>query len=155
MSEGSAPRETTGCCLCGAVRYVVRGPLRSIIACHCTQCRKVSGHHLAATACRRDDLSVSGSESVIWYRSSPGVRRGFCGLCGSHLFWDDESRDLISIFAGTLDSPTGLEMVMHIFTDDAGDYYQITDGLPALPQGGSRVPLPDSPEADGIAGTPE
>ncbi|HGG64526.1 MAG TPA: GFA family protein, partial [Rhodobacteraceae bacterium] len=37
----------TGGCLCGAVTYVVNGPLRDVIACHCTQCRKSSGHHVA------------------------------------------------------------------------------------------------------------
>ncbi len=45
---------------------------------------------------------------------------------------------------GSLDQPSGLQLVMHIFTDDAGDYYQIADGLPGLPQGRGEVALPDS-----------
>ena len=36
----------------------------------------------------------------------------------------------ISIAAGTLDGPTGLATVGHIFVADAGDYYVITDDLP-------------------------
>jgi len=35
-----------GGCLCQAVRYEIHGPLRDVIACHCTQCRRTSGHSL-------------------------------------------------------------------------------------------------------------
>ncbi len=116
-----------GGCLCGAVRYRVHGPLREVIACHCTQCRKASGHHVAATAAARGDLAISGE--VKWYCSSPGVRRGFCPVCGSNLFWDAGAQS-ISIFAGTLDGPTGLSIARHIFCADKGDYYEIGDDLP-------------------------
>ena len=39
-----------GSCLCGAVRYIVRGELRHVVGCHCGQCRKTSGHYVAATS---------------------------------------------------------------------------------------------------------
>jgi len=105
----------TGGCLCGAVTYVVSGPLRPVVACHCTQCRKSSGHHVAATSCHRDDIRVTGK--VTWYQSSDTARRGFCGTCGSNLFWDGPGVNL-SIFAGTLDGPTGIKMAGHIFCAD-------------------------------------
>ena len=77
--------QQTGSCLCGQVRYVVRGALRPVVACHCRQCRKTSGHHVAATSARREDLTVEGD--VAWYRSSSFARRGFCGVCGGNLCW--------------------------------------------------------------------
>ena len=117
-----------GRCLCGSVRYRAQGPLRPVVACHCRQCRRTSGHHAAATAVGRDRLEVAGE--VTWHISSPGVRRGFCRICGSNLFWDRESLDSISIFAGTLDSPDGLKLSAHIFVSDKGGYYDIADGLP-------------------------
>ncbi|MEM6386243.1 MAG: GFA family protein [Pseudomonadota bacterium] len=116
-----------GSCLCGAVTYRVTGPLRPVIACHCQQCRKTSGHHVAATSALRTDLTTSGQ--ITWYRSSETARRGFCGVCGSNLFWDGPGAD-ISIFAGTLEEPTGLKLAGHIFCADKGDYYEIADGLP-------------------------
>ncbi len=116
-----------GSCLCGAVRYTVTGPLRPVIACHCTQCRKTSGHHVAATSAPRDSVTIEGEPR--WYRSSATARRGFCPTCGSNLFWDGPGANL-SIMAGTLDGPTGLRLKGHIFCAAKGDYYEIADGLP-------------------------
>ena len=134
----------TGSCLCGAVSYVVRGPLRPVIACHCVQCRRSTGNFVAATACRRDALAFFEDRGLRWYRSSARARRGFCAECGSSLFWERfegaEDIDHISIMAGTLDPPTGLETRAHIFVDFAGDYYLIADGAPQFPASGHGVP---------------
>ncbi len=117
----------TGGCLCSEVSYRVTGPLRSVIACHCGQCRRSSGHHTAATSAPRDSVEIEGE--VRWYRSSARAHRGFCPACGSNLFWDGGG-DRLSIFAGTLDGPTGLDMQGHIFCAEKGDYYELADGLP-------------------------
>lgn len=101
--------------------------MRQVVACHCTQCRKASGHHVAATSAPREAVTVSGD--VRWFQSSETARRGFCPACGSNLFWDGPGANL-SIFAGTLDGPTGLKLAGHIYCADKGDYYEIADGLP-------------------------
>ena len=116
-----------GSCLCGQITYSVKGPLRPVIACHCQQCRKSSGHHVAATSAARGDIAIVGD--VTWYVSSPTARRGFCGTCGSQMFWDGAGANL-SIFAGTFDGDTGLTLAGHIFCADKGDYYEISDDLP-------------------------
>jgi hypothetical protein len=90
----------------------------------------MSGHYTAATAASRVDLEIGDETALAWYESSPGIRRGFCATCGSSLFWDAADRDYIAIFAGSLDRPSGLELVEHIFVADKGDYYEIADGLP-------------------------
>jgi len=124
-----------GGCLCGAVRYTVAGPLRQVVSCHCSQCLRTHGHYAAYSAAARGDLSVDGAENVSWHQSSDVARRGFCGICGSRLFWDRFEADYVAIAAGTLDKPTGLTTVRHIFVDDKPDYYELTDGLPQLPRG--------------------
>jgi hypothetical protein len=64
-------------------------------------------------------------------RSHAEARRGFCGECGSSLFWDPAGEERISIAAGTLDPPTGLRIIGHWYTSQASDYYDIPDdGLP-------------------------
>ena len=119
-----------GGCLCGAVRYKVLGPLADVTACHCCQCRRQSGHYYATTGVSRQDLTLVEERGLKWYRASETAQRGFCGECGSTLFWESDAGDATAILAGSLDAPTGLKLARHIFVADKGDYYEITDGLP-------------------------
>lgn len=119
-----------GGCLCGAVRYIVAGPLRPVVECHCRQCRRIHGHVAAYTAAAREAITLIEESGLRWYTSSPGFRRGFCGVCGASVFWERLDGRRRSIAAGTLDKPTGLQMIGRIFTADAGDYYDIDDSLP-------------------------
>ena len=130
-----------GSCLCGAVTFEVAGPLPGPDACHCTQCRKHSGHYFASTDVPRAALAVSGEENVRWYRSSERARRGFCGTCGSSLFWDPIGKDKIAIAMGAFDAPTGTRLAMHIFVADKGDYYEIDDGLPQFARSTPSIPV--------------
>jgi hypothetical protein len=119
-----------GSCLCGAVRFSVEGELHAPDACHCSQCRKQSGHYWASTNVKRDALKLEGADKLTWYQSSEKVRRGFCSVCGSFLFWDPIKHDIIAIGMGAFGKPTGTHIEKHIFVADKGDYYEITDGLP-------------------------
>lgn len=119
-----------GSCLCGAVTFEIACDLPPPDACHCTQCRKQSGHYFASTDVPRSALTVHGAEHVRWFRSSEKVRRGFCSTCGSALFWDPIHRDWTGIAMGALDKPTGTKLKIHIYVAEKGDYYDIADGLP-------------------------
>jgi hypothetical protein len=120
----------TGRCLCGGVQYAVTGPLRAIVACHCSQCRQTSGHYVAATSVRSSDLELTAASTLTWYRSSDSAERGFCRRCGGNLFWRPTDGRSTSIMAGTLDPPTGLAVDKHIFVSGKSDYYALNDGVP-------------------------
>jgi hypothetical protein len=122
-----------GSCLCGAVRFEVMGELPGPEACHCSQCRKQSGHVFASTDVPRSAVTIHGGANVTWFRSSDKARRGFCSTCGSSLFWDPVGKDWIAIAMGAFDPPTRTRLVKHIFVADKGDYYDIADGLPQSP----------------------
>jgi hypothetical protein len=115
----------TGGCLCGGVRYRVSGPLRDVIACHCSQCRRTSGHFVAASSATTTDLEFISDATLTWYASSSEAQRGFCNRCGGNLFWRVNGASKTSIMAGTLDTPTGLRIAEHIFVEDKSDYYDI------------------------------
>jgi hypothetical protein len=123
----------TGSCLCGAVAFEVAAPLDGVSFCHCTQCRKTTGHHLASTQAMKKDMTFTEDRGLKWYRSSDAAERGFCGECGSTLFWQADGRDDISIALGIIDGATGLGGGHHIFVADKGDYYELADGLPTYP----------------------
>jgi len=127
----TGPTELTGRCNCGAVRFVAAGPFRPAKACHCKTCRRQSGHYLAATEIRRENLRLTDSDTLTWFSASEIARRGFCRVCGVHLFWERHASGRISILMGCLDEPTNLRLADHIFVGEKGDYYDLTDGLPA------------------------
>ena len=119
-----------GSCLCGALRFTVEGELPPPSACHCSRCRKHTGHYEAGTDVPSSRVAISGEERLTWYHSSEKVRRGFCATCGSSLFFDPVHLDWIGIMMGAFDTPTRTKLSMHIFVADKGDYYDIADGLP-------------------------
>jgi hypothetical protein len=124
-----------GSCLCGAVTFEVRGDLAGPDACHCRQCRKQSGHYFSSTDVPRSALTIRGEDQVTWYQSSEKARRGFCSVCGSSLFWDPMFRDWIGVAMGAFDTPTGIQLAVHIFVADKGDYYEIGDSVKQFQQG--------------------
>ena len=120
----------SGHCLCGAISFEIRGELPGPDACHCTICRRWSGHYWASTDVPRANVTMTGEDMLTWYDSSEKVRRGFCSRCGSLLFFDPPAKNWIAIAMGAFDKPTGTRLAKHIFTADKGDYYEIGDGVP-------------------------
>jgi hypothetical protein len=119
-----------GSCLCGAVRFEVTVTLDTNDACHCSQCRKWSGHYFVSADVPKSAVTIHGSEKITWFRSSEKVQRGFCSTCGSSLFWDPLQKDWIGVALGAIDLPTGTKLRKHIHVASKGDYYEIADGLP-------------------------
>ena len=122
-----------GSCHCGAVTFEVAGDLPPPDACHCTDCRKWSGHVFVSTDVPRSAVTIQGAEKITWFRSSEKVQRGFCADCGSSLFWDPIFHDWIGIAMGAFDGPSGTRIKIHVWVADKGDYYDIEDGLPQKP----------------------
>lgn len=119
-----------GSCYCGNVRYEVDGELRPVVACHCTQCRKQSGHFYAATAALESEFTLHGADNLTWFEASDSAKRGFCKICGANLFWKSNESDHISIMAGSVDGDAGIKLDRHIYVADKGPYYVLDDGLP-------------------------
>lgn len=130
----SKPRSVTGSCNCGKVTIRVARFSRDVVACHCTQCRKQTGHFVAAAAVANADLELHGEEHLGWYRASPAAQRGFCSHCGSVMLWRRDESDRTSVMAGCLDSPTGLKIIRHIFVENKGDYYDLDPEIQAFSQ---------------------
>ena len=118
----------TGSCLCGAVAFEINGPMGPVTACHCSQCRKMTGNYWASFHVAVADLKFTRKDGLKWFASSDFAKRGFCKECGSTLFWQQNGSEEISVCPGTLDGKTGLTLTEHIFVEDRGDYYELAGG---------------------------
>ena len=121
---------STGGCLCGAVRYEVIGPLRDVVNCHCSMCQRLHGSFGPHSKARKVNITVTKDDGLAWYKTSEVAQRGFCRNCGSGLFWEPFELDATGIIAGTLDAPTELNTIGHIFVGEKSDFYEINDDAP-------------------------
>lgn len=112
-----------GSCLCGQVAFDVTPPLRDVVVCHCSQCRKSAGHFWAASGVPMDRFHLIRADGLAWFQSSDQARRGFCKRCGATLFWEPAGEGRISFSPGALDGETGLQVMRHLHREHAGDYY--------------------------------
>jgi hypothetical protein len=129
----ASARAVRGSCLCGAVRFEIRGPLGPMSHCHCAMCRKAHGAAFGTYASvRRSDFALlAGADAIASYRSSPTVTRTFCRTCGATLQWiSDDRPDALDIAIGTLDDDPVIRPGLHIFTAWKAPWFEITDGLP-------------------------
>lgn len=124
-----------GSCLCGAVAYEVEGDPEPMGHCHCRTCRKA---HSAAfsTVMAVPEARFTwqrGEDKLSVYESSPGKKRFFCKICGSHLIARRD--DVVLIRAGSIDTPLDKKPKVHIWRSDGASWYDPSDKLPEFPEG--------------------
>lgn len=123
----------TGSCLCESVRFEIKGPIRNIVYCHCSQCRKAQGSAFATNGIvKASDFDIlTGTDSLTGYESSPGQTKYFCKICGSPILSKSESRpEQVRVRLGTIDSEIGERPIAHIFSTSKASWENITDDLP-------------------------
>ena len=119
-----------GGCLCGAVRWRYQGPVNWTAHCHCESCRRNCAAPMTTfVGVPREAFAWTGA-SVATYVSSPGVRRCFCGNCGSPVAFDaDHYADEIHLYAAGHDDPSALRPQVHVFWSEALPWLHMEDGL--------------------------
>jgi hypothetical protein len=126
----------TGSCLCGTVRYEIKGPAIAMYYCHCGMCRKATGTSFATNMLVRaeDFVLVAGREAVKPYRSSPDELRHFCSECGSPIYSEAaHRRGMLSIRCGLLNGDPEIRPAHHIYMAFSAPWLVIGDGLPQFP----------------------
>ena len=121
-------------CFCGAVRFTIDGPVRDVIVCHCSICRRLHGGPANYSACAASDLDIVAGDDLRWHEVN-GAEYGFCGVCGGRLFWRRAPVHNVSFNAACLPTPTGITTTHHIWVDSAGDYEDMSTSLPQDPEG--------------------
>lgn len=122
----SDEREATGTCLCGEVQISVKSMSTHVGACHCGMCRKWSGGPAMVFDCGTD-VSFSGNKHIKVYNSSEWAERGFCGQCGSHLFYRLKENNLHFMPVGIFDNLDDIVFDHQVFIDDKPKYYDFAN----------------------------
>lgn len=101
MTDWPAMEATTASCQCGAIRMnITAGPHRTGL-CHCRMCQRATGGpFFAFINVPSARITTTGTPAI--FHSSEGAERGFCGACGSPLFFRPQTGDTIAIAFGTL-----------------------------------------------------
>lgn len=123
----------TGGCLCGSVRFEIRGAVRTIVYCHCSQCRKAQGSAFATNGIvNADEFEiVAGIDALTAYESTPGQIKYFCATCGSPIMSTNMSRPTqVRVRLGTIESAIVERPGAHIFVSSKAEWDAITDELP-------------------------
>jgi hypothetical protein len=127
-----------GSCLCAAVAYEVRSPLR-MFNCHCSRCRRGrSAAHTTNLFAKVDDFAfTSGAELVAEYKvpEAKFFTIAFCTRCGGKVPRVARDRGMVSVPAGTLDTDPGMRPQAHIYVASKAPWFEITDDLPQYPEG--------------------
>jgi hypothetical protein len=137
----------SGGCLCGAVRFEVRPPTKWCAHCHCSLCRRAHGAAFVTWfGVERPKFElVAGSDDLSWYRSTPAARRGFCGRCGTTMFFEGERwPDEIHIALAGMDGPIDRRPTAHVFFDSHVDWLDIGDDLRRLGGPSGNEPLDEA-----------
>ncbi len=136
-----------GACLCGAVTFEVTPPTKWCAHCHCTMCRRAHGAGMVTWfgAPSASFRLVTGDDELRWHQSSATARRGFCGRCGSPLFFEGERwPGEIHIARASVAGPIDREPTAHVFFDLRVGWLDVHDDLRKLGGPSGTQPLPGS-----------
>lgn len=114
--------EAQGACLCGAVRFTTLNASNSMEACHCGMCRRWGGGPLLSIPCGRE-VTYEGEENIAVYASSAWAERGFCKVCGSHLFFRVNANQHHYIPVGLFDQQGSFTFERQSFIDRKPSFY--------------------------------
>ena len=136
-----------GGCLCGAVRFEIAAPEVKFSVCHCRMCRRWSAGPFMAVHCQANFTNDAG---LTWYRGSKWGERGFCGRCGSSLFWRlaNDPTAMLGVSAEAFDDADDLRLDRHLYADAKPARYAFADDRPRLTEAQCLAEIGVTPAAD-------
>lgn len=117
----SEPRQINGQCLCGAVTVTATLTDPIVRACHCEMCRRQTSSMFMSLPA--ENIVFSGPTKT--YQSSEWAERGFCGTCGSTLWYGTRGDGHINPSAGLFDNAGDAPLNLEFFTDAAPKGYAL------------------------------
>jgi hypothetical protein len=134
MPEPTRPSPIRGSCLCGGVRFEIRGAPLWMSRCHCSRCRKSSGGTTVAVRAR-DFHFVAGADLVARYQPPPPYTlvRCFCRICGTPLGEPETNPRGFPIAVAALDDDPLVRLALHEHVAEKAPWEELSDDLPKFP----------------------
>ena len=100
--------------------------------CHCDDCRRVCSAPVTAwLGVKADSFDWISASSLKVFKSSPGVRRFFCGDCGTPLAFEaDHYEGMMHLYAANLLNPELFPPQFHVNYKSKLSWLAIEDDLP-------------------------
>ncbi len=138
-----------GGCLCGAVRFEIPVPDAKFNVCHCGMCRRWTAGPFFAVHCPAQ-ANFTKDSGLTWYRSSKWGERGFCGRCGSSLFWRlaNHPTAMLGVSAEAFDDADDLSLDRHVHADAQPARYAFADDRPRLTEAQCLAEIGLTPASD-------
>lgn len=120
-----------GHCLCRSVAFESEGDVNWVAHCHCESCRRATSSPMTTwVSVARSGFRWCRGEPR-YHESSPGVRRSFCGTCGSPLTYEPSGLpDEVHVYAAGLSDARAIEPELHVFVDEQLPWFEVADELP-------------------------
>ena len=120
-----------GSCLCQKLSFEYDGPSLWCAHCHCTMCRRSHGSaFITWVGVDEKRFRLTGEGTLQWFESSPGAKRGFCGRCGSSVFFvADRWPGVIHVTRASIAGKIDLPPKLHVFWENHVDWVQVDDDL--------------------------
>lgn len=126
MSDDKAGAALHGQCLCGAVSMNLWHKKPSMSVCHCSICRRWAGGPFMSLECHQAP-QIAGQEHVRTYASSEWAERGFCSICGTHLFYRLVKGEFYAVPVGLFQEGGEWPFDLQVFIDQKPDNYQFAN----------------------------
>ena len=139
--------ERTGSCLCGQIRFRLKGqPLVSRL-CWCRDCQHIAGNGTANAIFPSEAIEIDGESAEYTSMADSGnhVRRRFCAKCGSHLFADNTERPgLTAVRLGALNDPSSITPEANIWVSRAPSWAYLNSSLQTFEEQPQQLKAPPS-----------
>ena len=128
------PNCVDGGCLCGEVRFRVRGAPAFMRNCHCSRCRRARSAAFATNlGYLPEQFTWLAGETLVRRYKIPEANRftnAFCSRCGGEAPSAWPNIPFIVVPAGTLDDDPGMRPQQHIHVAAKASWHSFVDDLP-------------------------
>ena len=123
----------TGGCICGQVKYQIIDKPLFTQACHCKDCKVLTGSsYVVNSSILENTLIVEGEVSSTELKAGSGAsyKTYFCTKCGTYVYADyDSAVGRLTVRTKTLDNSEKFPPQVHIFTKDKDPWLNLSEDV--------------------------